>query len=104
MSEVISFRLPKEEHEVFVQKAKEFALNANGYAKQLCFESVSDGGQLEELRKVLLEVQGDVGEGRRELMELRRDLALCAALVLAATKSMSEADAQAWCKKNLLHS
>jgi hypothetical protein len=95
MGKPIAFRLEGETDGVFRQKAEARGLNANALAQELAIESLAEGGQVQQLRERILTLESSVDE-------LRRDIGVCARLVLVGTKTMSEGEAKEWVKSNLL--
>ena len=95
MGEPIAFRLEGDADSVFRQKADKRGLKASGLAKELALESLGEGGQIQQLRERILALETGIDE-------LRRDIGLCACLVLMGTKTMSESEAKEWVKNNLL--
>ncbi len=96
MGEPIAFRLDREADELFRKKADASGIGTNALAKQLALDALQEAGHFEQVKGRLLSLESTVEE-------LRRDIAICASLLLIATKAMSEADAKNWVKQNLLN-
>ena len=95
MGEPIAFRLEGDADDVFRQKADQRGIKASALAKELAMESLGEGGQLQQLKERILAIE-------KHFEELRRDIGLCAGVLLVGSKSMSEAEAKDWVKRNLL--
>jgi hypothetical protein len=96
MGNPITFRLPGEMDPLFRAKAEERKLKPTEYAQDLALQSLKEGGEIPMLRESILELSV-------QLQELRKDVGLCAQLVLIGTRCMTEAEAKAWVKENLLN-
>lgn len=95
MGKPIAFRLKGETDGVFRQKAEARGLDANSLAQELALQSLEEGSQVQQLRERVLALETGIEE-------LRRDIGLCALVLLVGTKTMTEDQAKDWVKKNLL--
>ena len=96
MGEPIAFRLDRDADELFRKKAEAGGIGPNALAKQLALDALQEAGHFERVKARLVSLESTVEE-------LRRDIAICASLLLIATKAMTEAEAKTWVKQNLLN-
>ena len=95
MGEPIAFRLEGDADDLFRQKADQRGMKPGTLAKELAMESLGEGGQIQQLKERILAFE-------KQFEELRRDIGLCACVLLVRTKSMTETEAKDWVKRNLL--